>query len=82
MFQFINSLLLVGAFVFIIAMVRVAKTLLRNRRENAAPFRNYFSTEYDRDLLRCSSLSEDEEWLADLHPRSSSLHSHDAIDHE
>jgi hypothetical protein len=72
MVHFMYSLLLVGAFVLIIGMVYGARTLLQNRRNAAAPFRNYFSTEYDRDLLRYSALSEDEEWLADCRPRSSS----------
>ena len=72
MVHFLSSLLLVGAFVFVIAMVQCARILLRNHREEAAPFRNYFSIEYDRDLLRCSPMSEDEEWRADLRPRSPS----------
>jgi hypothetical protein len=66
-----NSLLLVGAFVLVIGMVYAVRVLLQNRREQAAPFRNYFSTEYDSELLRHSALSEDEDWLADRHPRSS-----------
>jgi hypothetical protein len=66
----ISSLFLVGAFVFAIALVHAAKVLLRNRREKAAPFRNYFTAEYDRELLRYSALSEDEEWRADIYPRT------------
>jgi hypothetical protein len=82
MVHFLDSLLLVGAFVFIVAMAHAARVLLRNRRQEAAPFRNYFSTEYDQDLLRCSALSEDEEWLADLHPRSTSPLSRDSAHSE
>jgi hypothetical protein len=70
MAHLISSLFLVGAFVLAIAMIHAAKVLLRNRREEAAPFRNYFTTEYDRELLRYSALSEDEEWRADVYPRT------------
>jgi len=80
MTNFMNSLLLVGAFIFVIGMVYAVRLLLHHRREQAAPFRNYFSTEYDRDLLRFSALSEDEQWLADLRPRTAPSPSRDSSD--
>jgi hypothetical protein len=82
MVHFLNSLLLVGAFVLLFGMLRGARTFLKNRREEAAPFRNYFSTEYDRDLLRYSALSEDEEWMADRYPRSTYSRPGDSGDRE
>jgi hypothetical protein len=80
--QFLNSLLLVGAFVFVIGMVHAVRILLRHRRYEAAPFRNYFPTEYDRDLLRYSALSESEDWMADLLPPAASSGSRDSGDRE
>jgi hypothetical protein len=77
-----NSLLLVGAFVLIVGMVYAGRTFLQSRREQAAPFRNYFSTEYDRELLRYSALSEDEDWLADRLPGATYPLPCDSGDHE
>jgi hypothetical protein len=82
MFHFLNSVLLVGAFVLVIGAVYAAKVLLRIRKEETAPFRNYFSTEYDRDLLRYSAMSEDEEWQADRHPRTAAFIHRDSGDRE
>jgi hypothetical protein len=82
MVHFLNSLLLVGACVFIFAMVHAAKVLLRNHRAQAAPFRSYFTTEYDSELLRHSALSEDEDWIADRHSRAISPLPCDAGEHE
>ncbi|MGD0480147.1 MAG: hypothetical protein ABSA42_08250 [Terracidiphilus sp.] len=53
-------LLIVGAFVFILGTVKAVRAYLENRGEEMAPFRNYFGPEYDRDLLRQSSWSDDE----------------------
>ena len=80
MVHFLNSLLLVGAFVLIIGMVYGARVFLQNRKEEAAPFCNNFSTEYDRDLLRYSALPEKEEWPADRHPRSTNFRPYDSDD--
>jgi len=82
MAHFLNSLLLVAVFAILLVAVQGIRSFVRNRREQVAPFRNYFSTEYDQDLLRCSALSEDEEWLADLRPRANSASSCDSKEHE
>jgi hypothetical protein len=63
------DLLLVSAVFVIFGIVAAIRTILLNRREEAAPFRNYFSTEYDRDLRQQSSWCDEENWLADRHSR-------------
>lgn len=50
--------LLVGSFVLILGIVFACAAFLDKRRENAAPFRNYFGSEYDRALLRNGSFSD------------------------
>jgi hypothetical protein len=54
------ALLVVGAPVLILGAVKAIKTSFENRCDESAPFRNYFGPEYDRDLLRQSSWSDDE----------------------
>lgn len=65
MFHLTNALLIVGALVLIFTIVMAVRGFLENRREEAAPFRNYFDTEYDREMLRHGSFSETEGWLPD-----------------
>ena len=69
MFHLTNALLIVGALVLIFCIVMAVRAFLENRREEAAPFRNYFGPGYDRELLRHSSFSETDDWLADRHSR-------------
>ncbi|MGD0156433.1 MAG: hypothetical protein ABSB50_10060 [Terracidiphilus sp.] len=69
MFHLTNALLIVGALVLIFTIVMAVRGFLENRREEAAPFRNYFDTDYNRELLRHGSFSETEDWLADSHSR-------------
>jgi hypothetical protein len=45
-------LMIVGAFVIALGMFIDVKAHLGNRSEEMAPFRYYFGTEDDRDLLR------------------------------
>jgi hypothetical protein len=65
MLHVVIATLLVGAFILVFFVVLAVRAILEDRRENAAPFRDYFGPAYDRDLLQQSSLSETEEWLAD-----------------
>jgi hypothetical protein len=69
MFYVTSAVLLVGVFILIAGVVRSVTAILEHRREEAAPFRDYFGAEYDRDLLRLSSSSETEDWLEDRLPR-------------
>jgi len=69
MFYVTSALLLVGVFTLIAGVVRSVTAILERRREEAAPFRDYFGSEYDRDLLQLSSSSETEDWSADRLPR-------------
>lgn len=48
-------LMFLGAFVLILGMVIYVRAQLENRSEELAPFRHYFGTEDDRDLLRQNS---------------------------
>ena len=64
-----NALLLVGALVLIFGMVKAVRALVENRRKERAPFRHYFGPEYDRDLLRQSSWSDDEGGVSDRQTR-------------
>jgi hypothetical protein len=54
---------IVGAFVLTVVAFKAVKAYLENRGEEAAPFRNYFGPEYDRDLLRQSSWCDDEKQI-------------------
>jgi hypothetical protein len=69
MHHLIYVLLLVGVIILIFATIMALRSHLQNRRGNAAPFRDYFGPQYDRDLLRYSALSEAEDWQADPHSR-------------
>ena len=69
MFHLTNALLIVGALVLIFTIVMAVRGFLENRREEAAPFRNYFGSAYEREFLRHSSYSETEDLLADRHSR-------------
>jgi hypothetical protein len=59
------DLLLVSAVFVILGIVAAIWTFLLNRREEGAPFRNYFSTEYDRDLRQQSSWCDEKDWPTD-----------------
>jgi hypothetical protein len=69
MFYVASAILLFGVFILIAVVVRSVNRILQRRREEAAPFRDYFGAEYDRDLRRLSSSSETEDWSADRLPR-------------
>jgi hypothetical protein len=73
-----NVLMIVGAIVFVPGMVVAVKAYLKNRREEVAPFRHYFGYEYNRDLLRLSTFSETEDWMADPHSRFAPLRLRDS----
>jgi hypothetical protein len=60
MFHLTNILLTIGAFAFIFGVATVARAYREKRREEAAPFRDYFGPEYDRDLFRQSSWCDHE----------------------
>jgi hypothetical protein len=77
-----NYLLIVGALVLIFSIVMAVRAYLENRREEAAPFRNYFGSEYDRELLQRSSFSETEDWPADRDARFTPFRLRDPGDHE
>jgi hypothetical protein len=53
-------LVIVGAFILILGTVMADRAYLKNRGEAIEPFRDYFGPEYDRDLLRQSSWSDNE----------------------
>ena len=53
------------ALALVLGVIPAIKALLGDRNRDDAPFRDYFGPEYDRDLLRQSTLSETEEWRAD-----------------
>jgi hypothetical protein len=57
--------LFVGALIIVVCVILVFRAILQHRRNEAAPFRDYFGPEYDRDMLQQSELSESEEWRAD-----------------
>lgn len=61
----IDAILLASALALLIGLIPTIRTSLRKRNKAAAGFRDYFGPEYDRDLLRQSTLSETEEWQAD-----------------
>lgn len=69
MHHLINALLLVGAMILISGIVMAVRAHLKNHRENAAPFRDYFGPQYGHDLLRLSAFSETEDWQSDPHSR-------------
>ncbi len=52
--------LIIGTLVLILGAVFSVRAYLENRDEEMAPFRDYFGSEYDRDLLRQSAWSDDE----------------------
>lgn len=58
-------LMILGAFVLILGMVIYVRAQLENRSEEMAPYRHYFGTEDERDLLRQSS------WYDCENPRNS-----------
>jgi len=63
-----KSQLVIGALILIVCFVLALRALLRHLREEAAPFRNYFGPNYDRDLLEHSALSESEDWRTECRP--------------
>ena len=77
MHHLISLLLIAVAMILIPGIVMAFRAHLKNRRENAAPFRDYFGPRYDRDLLRLSAFSEAEDWQSDPHSRFAPLHLRD-----
>jgi len=65
MIDFTDVILLACALALVLGVMPAIRTLLGDRNGNIAFFRDYFDPEYDRDLLRQSTLSETEEWQAD-----------------
>lgn len=73
MYHFTNPQLLLGILVLVLAAILAARSILGDRRERPAPFRNYFGSSYQRELLRHSELSESEDWRADRESRFTPL---------
>ena len=69
-------LLIAGAFVLILGTVKAVRAYLENRGEEMAPFRNYFASEHDRDLLRQSPWCDDDK-LYNLRTRIDSINVRD-----
>jgi hypothetical protein len=69
MYHFTNAQLLVGVLALLLVVVLAVRAILGDRKEKSAPFRNYFGTGYQRELLRHSELSENEDWRADRQSR-------------
>jgi hypothetical protein len=51
--------------VLVLAFILAVRAILGDRKEHSAPLRNYFDSGYERDLLRHSELSDNEDWRAD-----------------
>ncbi|MGD0346842.1 MAG: hypothetical protein ABSA85_08800 [Terracidiphilus sp.] len=60
MSQLTIVLSIMGVFVLILGTAKAVRAYLENRAEEMAPFRHYFGLAYERDLLRQSSLCDDE----------------------
>lgn len=69
MFNLTDGMLLACALALILGVIPAIRAFIENRNRNAAPFRDHFGPEYDRDLLQQSALSETEDWQADRHAR-------------
>jgi hypothetical protein len=72
-----NAPYLVGGFIFIVGIVLALRAMLKHHMQKAAPFRDYFGANYDRELLEHSSSSETEDWRADRHSSFTPLRLHD-----
>jgi hypothetical protein len=71
MYHITDVQLLAGVFAVLLWLALLAaKAVLDSRKEKSAPFRNYFGSGYERELLRHSDLSESEDWRADRESRS------------
>jgi len=60
-----KALLFTGAVILIVCIILALRAIHLLRKEQAAPFRDYFGPGYDRDLLEHSELSETDDWRAD-----------------
>ena len=77
MYHFNDAELLVGVLAVLLAVILVARAIVGDRKEKSAPFRNYFGTGYQRELLRHSDLSESDDWRADRQSRFMPFRSRD-----
>jgi hypothetical protein len=73
MFNLTDAMLLVSALALVLGVIPAIRTFIGGRNRNAAPLRNYFGPEYDRDLAQQSVFSETEEWQADSRARFAPL---------
>ena len=73
MFNLTDAILLACALALVLGVIPAIRTFIGDRNRNAAPFRNYFGPEYDRDLAQQSALSETDEWQANSHARFAPL---------
>jgi hypothetical protein len=73
MYHLTNPQLLLAILALVLAVILATRSILGDRREKHAPFRNYFGAGYQRELLRHSELSESENWRADQESRFTPL---------
>ncbi len=78
MFQLSIFPFLAGVFVLVLAIVLAARAFHARQREKNAPFRDYFGSDYERELLQHSSLSESEDWRSDRPTRFAPLRLRDS----
>ena len=60
--------LIIGCFALIIAIFLALAAVHDLRPRKTQPFRNYFYSDYDSDLLEQSALSDPEEWRSGKQP--------------
>jgi hypothetical protein len=77
MYHLTNPELFLSILALALAVILGVRSVLGDRKEKSAPFRNYFGSGYQRELLRHSELSESEEWRTDLESRFARLRQRD-----
>jgi hypothetical protein len=70
--------LIIGCFALIIAIFLTMAAVHDLRPKKTQPFRNYFYSDYDGDLLEQSALSDPEEWRTGKQPRLDNFEYSDA----
>jgi hypothetical protein len=69
-----NAQFFLAVFTLILVIIFSAASLLEIRRKKSPPFADYLASEYDREFIKYSAMSDEDDVLSDRRPAFLSFH--------
>lgn len=73
-YHFSNAQFLIGALTLVLVIIFSVAAFLELRRKRNPPFMSFSDSDYDREFLKYTAISDDEDALCDRRPAFLSFH--------